>query len=51
MPLERWNLELKDDMEKYLKDEISSNKVKLVAFKFYLQKILARGNGKMHLQA
>ena len=33
------NLELKDDMEQYLKDEISSNNVELVAIKVNLVKI------------
>ena len=32
------NLELKDDMTQYLKDEISSNKVELVVIKVNLEK-------------
>ena len=42
------NLELKDDMTQYLKDEIFSNKVELVAIKVDLEK-RTRSSRKMHL--
>ena len=42
------HLELKDDMTQYLKDEISSNKVELVAIKVNFEK-RTRSSGKMHL--
>ena len=37
-PCQKSNLELKDNMMQYLKDEISSNKVELVAIKINLEK-------------